>query len=368
MRVAGKSIARRQLEFALAAGCERIFALGDGTSPEAIALNHVAERAGARFQAIRDSRGLLGAVRANDGLLVLAPGLLPESAQALEWVQTPTVLVAPADATSAGFERIDLERAWAGVLVLPGQLVERLAELPPDSEPAPALLRVALQARLKQVEVPQGAMADGSWSIARRDDAGTLDRLWLARNSPAVEQWALSHRAARAVLATSDVYRYANDRTPSAIKVTAAVLLAIAAALALSGWGAAGFAVLAVAALLAAAANVLGAVLAAPFGTRSSGAMDWLAIGTDVALVACGAGAVGGSWSDRLFAPLALAGLVRSARWPSRAPAFAALGDRALLAAGLAVAAGFGVAKPAIMLLALAVVVVKMAETGPTRG
>ena len=82
LALAGKSLARRQLDFALAAGCESVIVLGDGGSAEAIALRHAAEAAGARFLAIREGHGLLGAVRADDELLALAPGLLPEAAAA----------------------------------------------------------------------------------------------------------------------------------------------------------------------------------------------------------------------------------------------------------------------------------------------
>ena len=72
--VAGKSLARRQLDFAFALGCERVIALGNGAAPEAIALRHATEARGARFHSIGDAHGLLGAVAAADELLVLAPG------------------------------------------------------------------------------------------------------------------------------------------------------------------------------------------------------------------------------------------------------------------------------------------------------
>ena len=42
LAIAGKTAARRQLDFALAAGCERILAVGDGAGAEAIALRHAA--------------------------------------------------------------------------------------------------------------------------------------------------------------------------------------------------------------------------------------------------------------------------------------------------------------------------------------
>jgi hypothetical protein len=157
--IAGKSLARRQLDFALAAGCERVIALGNGASPEAIALRHASEARGARFVSIGDAHGLLGAVPAGDELLVLAPGLLPEDRRALDALERGTaILVLPAGpGVAAGFERIDLERAWGGALVLSGRLVERLSDLPPDSEATAALLRIALQARVAEKRLQRAA-------------------------------------------------------------------------------------------------------------------------------------------------------------------------------------------------------------------
>src|SRR5688500_14417860 len=106
--LAGKTLAHRQLDFALASGCESVIALGDGGSADAIGLRHAAEAAGARFQSIRDGHGLLGAIRAEDELLALAPGLLPEAAEAVDLLSKGrVVLVLPASAgVAAGFERI----------------------------------------------------------------------------------------------------------------------------------------------------------------------------------------------------------------------------------------------------------------------
>ena len=156
--LAGKTLARRQLDFALAAGCESVIALGDGASAQAIALRHATEAAGARFQAIRDSHGVLGVVRAADELLALAPGLLPEAGGALAALDKgAALLVLPAGpGVAAGFERIDLERAWAGAVVVSGAQVERLSALPADSAPASALMRIALQARVAAGLLPFG--------------------------------------------------------------------------------------------------------------------------------------------------------------------------------------------------------------------
>ena len=195
--VAGKTLAQRQLEFVLAAGSERVIALGDGASTEAVALRQGAEGAGARFDVMRDGHRLLGALGASDELLVLAPGVLADSPAAMDMLAKGNkVLVLPAaSGIPAGFERIDLERAWAGALLIPGSLVERLSELPDDFEPTAALLRVALQARMREVRLPDELMADGSWAkVGDEETTGSRDEAWLRRNlmpapTKAVSPW-----------------------------------------------------------------------------------------------------------------------------------------------------------------------------------
>ncbi|WP_407874326.1 hypothetical protein [Qipengyuania nanhaisediminis] len=46
------------------------------------------------------------------------------------------------------FERIDRDRHWAGVAVVPAKSVQGLADCPPDGEPVSLLLRLALQAQV----------------------------------------------------------------------------------------------------------------------------------------------------------------------------------------------------------------------------
>ena len=108
-------------------------------------LQHRAEAAGARFIAIREPRKLSGIVTANDELLVLAPGVLPDEDAVMRHLAKPCVLVFPADpAVQRGYERIDLHFAWAGALVVRGTAVEQLAQLPGDVDTPSALLRIAL--------------------------------------------------------------------------------------------------------------------------------------------------------------------------------------------------------------------------------
>jgi hypothetical protein len=373
LMLAGKTIACRQLDFALAAGCDTVIALGDGASAEAIALRHAAEAAGARFQTIRDGHGLLGAVRADDDLLALAAGLLPEAPMALEVLgKGKVVLVLPAGVgTAAGFERIDLERAWAGAVVVGGAHIERLADLPADMEPASALVRIALQAHVKERRLPDTLMTDGSWIILRDGaEAPAVQEGWLKRHLAAVTPWLPTRWLAVQALRPVAARLLAARRSIEALAAGAAVVLAASVLAAWLGFAALGFALVPMGAVLAQAVLALTALWYAPFGRSRrrpelAALLPWL---VDVALLACAVLAIEGSWLHRLFPPLVLLGMLHLPRPADPAGWLALPGDRALLAALLAVAAAFDIAEPAVMLVSLTLIALNLAERGTSRG
>jgi hypothetical protein len=363
--VAGKSLARRQLDFALAAGCERVIVLGNGASPDAIALRHAAEARGARFQCIGDTHGLLGAVPAGDELLVLAPGLLPEDAGALESLERGSaVLVLPAGpGVAAGFERIDLERAWGGALVLSGRLVERLSDLPADSEATAALLRIALQARVAEKRLPEQALVEGSWAILRSgEDSLQRQQAWLKRNLASCDRIGAARLVARFGLSRLAIPLLALPRALTGLWSGIALALGGAVALAALGWPAPGFVLVALGAVLAEFVVGLVHLRDAPFGVPGRDRLRVLVpCLVDAALIGCAALAIEGDWMHRLFPPLALLGALHASR-PGQWPSFAAvLGDRAALALVFALAAALGLAEPAVMIAALAIVVLDAA-------
>ncbi len=357
--IAGKSLARRQLDFALAAGCERIIALGNGASPEAIALRHASEARGARFVSVGDAHGLLGAVPAGDELLVLAPGLLVEDRRALEALERGTaILVLPAGpGVAAGFERIDLERAWGGALVLSGRLVERLSDLPPDSEATAALLRIALQARVAEKRLPEEVLAEGTWSVVGEGgDVVARQKLWIERNLPWRRGFGLTRFVARFGLERLAIPLLDASHARLGLRAGVAAVLAAGVAASASGWVALGLILAAVGAMLAEFATGFALLGDAPFGAaegrRADRFQSWL---VDAGLTACAALAIDADGLQRLFPPLVLLGVLLAGRpqaWPGPASLF---GDRALLAIVFAVASGFGLAEPAIMLASLVV-------------
>ena len=303
--IAGRSAAACQLELVLQCGCELVVVHGHGASPEAIALRHRTEQAGARFQTVNDARALIGAVAAGDSLLVLQAGLWPEAAEVLEVLRSPAgiVVLAAGVGLQAGFERIDLDRAWAGALVLPGHLLGGLAALPDDIAPAPALLRVALQSGLPETRISAELLENGSWSLLRSPDAAArFERLWLRRAVGAGQ--GLSARLASFVLHRRGGALAAHPHAFFALLVTLGLALAGALAAAWQGHPAPAFVLLALAAPLAELAVGLARIRAAPFGF----ARHWPRLRhlLDAGLAVCAVWSIEGLWQRAVFAPLVL--------------------------------------------------------------
>src|SRR5690606_15017882 len=256
------------------------------------------------------SRGLLGAVRADDELLVLAPGLLPEASDALDALGTRKgVLVFPAGpGVAAGFERLDLNRAWAGAVVVGGAQVERLSELPPDIETTSALVRVALQARLPERTLSEALLVDGTWQTVPDGTAATaIDQAWLRRHLPPVRP-----STPTAWLVTQLFRRFGNRMLSAPVRRMpllpgAAALLLGAVVATWFAYPALGFILLALGAFLALAGGELAHLRRAPFGNALPGgfaaAMPWM---VDGALLVCAILAGEGDGLQRAFGPLVL--------------------------------------------------------------
>lgn len=163
--VGGRTVIERQAGLAMAMGCERIVCLAEGLPPELVAVQHMVERAGLKFHAIRDRTALHALATASDQVLVIAAGVLPDRTLMQELVgDRMAVLSLPeTEGLQAGYERLDRDRCWAGVARCSGAEIERLAELPRDIDPLAALMRSALQTGRPVVALPDGALMSGQW-------------------------------------------------------------------------------------------------------------------------------------------------------------------------------------------------------------
>ncbi len=185
---AGARVVERQLDLALSLGCETVACLADGISREVIELQHRAERSGEKFVTIRDHAKLSGLITAADEIVVIAPGVLPDTATVERLLVKPSVIGFPADiAVPAGFERIDAEFAWGGVLLARGNLIERLAELPADIDVPSALMRLALQAGTRLVPAERKLVDENDWTIdAPREALIVREKKWIEAQRKAV--------------------------------------------------------------------------------------------------------------------------------------------------------------------------------------
>ena len=369
LRVGGATIVRHQLTLALSAGCERIICHSASLGPDLAEVQREAERAGASFHLISATHGLSPLVSAADELLVVAEGLLPTAGEALRLLASgPAVLVLPAETgIPAGFERIDLNYASAGLLLVPGRLVDRLMDLPPDADPAAALTRIALQAGVAQRDVPQAVQAGGRWLLVRSEQEA----------HEAEEKWMIRHTSGGGATPGPFLARLLVRRFGPALlhggnssligSATAALLAALGLAAAWGGWVALAFLLCAGAWVLQRASAVLESLrseaLVQKRGTRLRDLS--LEVGIDVVLIAIMVTAIrslpGELAVERCFAPVMLIGLLRLLVQTQREPWSLWFADRMILCLVLAALALGQVLEPGVPALSVLLLVAGMA-------
>lgn len=321
VRLLGRSAAERQAEFALACGCREIIALGFGASPEAIALRHWVERMGLAFRILRNGHALARVGLAGERLLVLSQGLMPDPGiiDDVIWAERGTLLTFPASkGVEAGFERIDLDRAWAGALVLPGALVPRLYDLPDDVEVPSALLRIALQAGLGEARLNPAVLVDTRWCLPRTQaEAEIAESRWLQGQLTVSSGTTISRQTAFWFVRRYGGRMLNRRGVAAGLAASALALLLLALALCHAGWVASGFLGIALAVPLLEAGQALAMLNrqlqgSAGINTRPDQhrkmprTLRMLRLAVDVTLLVCGWLALSGDWLDRLFAPLVL--------------------------------------------------------------
>lgn len=363
LRIGPASLARHQLSLALTMDCQRIVCIAPGMAPELVQLQHDSERAGARFHVVSGAHGLASLVTANDDVLLIADGLLApiDTAQSL-LEGSHAIVVQPVEAGLAtGFERIDLNHASAGLMRIPGRLLERLHELPGDCDVDSALTRIALQAGVAQRQVPPEALNGLRWRLVRNEgEAHAAEAGWIAihldGDGPLTPGSALARFAVRGF--GPAILHAGSGGNALAIAATAGLVIALG--LAWIGFIATGLAFLAIAWILRRSAALLLAVeresLALGPGRWSREPLfGWVHDAALVAMLAWNAPPFPGSsiWAAG-FAPFILLGLLRIMPRLGTTTWSAWLGDRSLLGVVLALLAAGGVLAPGVQVLAVA--------------
>lgn len=374
LTIGGRTLIEWQADLALRLGCERIICLADGAVPELIELQRDIEGRGHQFQLVRGPLQLVGLVSADQELVVLADGAVidPELAEEIAG-SSRGVAALPADqGIAAGFERIDADRAWAGLLVTRANIVERLADLPPDADTVSLLLRLALQSGTQVVLVDKQRLSSGELILA------TSDIALAKRETALLDRAAVSAPWTAPGLAIAN--RLARRLSPGAMVKGPLIGWVIAA---LAGMGAIGLAYsdYTFSALVLAAIAGFSLAVSASFKMLSSRLRGligkkryalWNSALIDILLIAVlMLPTTPPMVMRRLFLPLILLGLLRLAT-RHLSPRFAALfSDRVLLALLLAPPAWFGIlpqAMAALSLLILASLLLAGRQTQITGG
>lgn len=258
--IGGRAVVRHQLGLALALGCARVVVVTEALTGELVALQHLAEARGARFHVIAGQRALVPLVGPEDELFVFADGVLPMPDDVLpRLVGGPAVLALPVEpGLAAGFERIDINHASAGIMSLPGRLVSGLGDLPSDWNPVSALLRLAVQARVPLALLPDALLASGRWRLLRSEaEAQRCEPGWLRLHTGSARvrspgEWL----AALAVRRAGPVLLHAGTR-PWVLAMAALALALLGLGCGWFGWSAPGFALVALSFAVLQAARLL---------------------------------------------------------------------------------------------------------------
>lgn len=379
LRVGGISIARQQAVLALHLRCERVVCIAAGLGPELLEIQHLVEAAGSDFHVIANGRGLARAVTAVDEVFVFDDGLFASTTQAAGLLEEgQAVLVQPVEAgLAAGFERIDLNHASAGAMRLPGRLIERLADLPPDCDVASALLRIALQAGLRQRQIPVPGQDGLFWTLLKtEEEAHALEPQWVRHRTRDEGAPSPARAIALAIVRGFGPAMLHAGSGPKAVVIGAAVLALMALGSGWFGLTVLGLSIAAIGWILREVAVLLARIEADPGrsgrGLDKSEVYGWLVDGMVIVLAAWSLPGEAGWWQpEGYFAPFMLVAILRlmprlvSPRWSGW------FGDRALLAAGLAGALATGYGSAAIQaiaaLLALIALVLPFGQSRLTR-
>ncbi|MFN3988843.1 MAG: hypothetical protein ACK4IS_01150 [Erythrobacter sp.] len=362
--LAERSVLSWQATLACALGCERVIILSNAPDEAFAEAARTCRSHGAAFLHLRQFAGLAALIHADDELLMIGDGLLPdrESLQDLvapAGVEKPlakVVLCLPADHPQAArwpedFERIDAARCWAGVAVMRAAPVQRLVDFPPDSNPVSLLLRMALQEGTPCRTLSGTQSAENRWLLAHGPEVlGTQEQALIA-DSRKAREWSAPALALVEEIAARWALRGAGMAAPGTS------LGGLACLIAALGAGAAGWDLLAlVCALLGSLALDLGAALGrirrAVLGSKARPGLAYLHHpGRDVLagiaiMAALGPGALAA------LAPLAIGTAVLASR--AAPPRFAAFWqDRTAQLAIMTLGAGLGWLGETTALLAL---------------
>ncbi len=176
--VAGVPLLERQAERAIAAGAQHIFILVSNLPQPVMAVIDRINARGTETLAVRSLAEVVARMAPEDRLLLVGDALhaAPGQYRAISAAPAPTLLVAPDNQTSIGFERIDAGARWAGLAILPYRLLADHVDLPDDWEPGSTLVRAAVQAGARRMPCDPGLFERGEIAlVGDREQAAAIE-------------------------------------------------------------------------------------------------------------------------------------------------------------------------------------------------
>lgn len=172
-------VLQRQIAQCIALGCTKILCVMDEDHPQYEDLSHAAPSADIPISPVSPAH-LVTAITAQDDVVVMGEGVVADYAHLRNFAQhTHAIAAFSAEwAIDLGYERIDKDHAFAGLMVIAGRLVAKLADLPSDFDRVSSLLRLALQERAALTLWDRAVFLQSGWArIAQAADAQT----WFVR-------------------------------------------------------------------------------------------------------------------------------------------------------------------------------------------
>jgi hypothetical protein len=368
--IAGRSVLAWQAGLLQSLGIERVLCLTEAAGIEVITLQQALEAQGVQFHALKGIAAIPALVRAEDDLVILADGLMPDPAAVRNLIDGKkalrrAVVTIPADHPLATahphvFERIDAARHWAGLLVMRGAPAQQLAAFPPDAHAISLLMRLALQAGTPSRELDAGAMGPESWLFADSVVVtGRLELVLIARAAPPAD-WGAPGNALALALVRALMPRGLAEG-PLVAGGAALVLMLLGVMATAFGFAAIGLVLAGLGAFAEQVAHSFAALAASLRGqTRATGGALSAACDLLAGLTAWLALAPIPDWQPLAVVGPVVIGLTRiAARQPVPVIGTAA-GDRAGILLFLAIGAGFGLLAEVLACLALGLVAALM--------
>ncbi len=228
----------------------------------------------------------------------------------------------------------------------------RLQSLPADAAPQAALLRIALQQRLPEARLANSLLDDGHWAIVAGSDMALVqEQGWLRATLGDVLPTAPSRWLARQVIARAGAWLSERAWARPALFGLSLSLLGGGLASAWYELPAAGFALVALAALVLEGFFALSRLSVAPFG--KIGRLVWSRFAIDLALLVIGVLAIDSLPHRAAFPPVILIAALLLLDRQQPPPMLEPLRDRAVIAGSIALVASFVAPEIAIMLAAV---------------